>query len=173
MRAAACTFGIACSDFGISLASHAIAHTNQAATEVGRCRVSQSLAAQEGVTSATRSIDTPMARNNHPAASLDPSDRPNDPFMAMPTPATPKERPFKKITLKVSPFGTSATEFNLPIESIPQSMNPTRPKMIVRVPVLVQQIMLRPGKIETTVITESEELDAGGIWVMPVAPALP
>jgi hypothetical protein len=33
--------------------------------------------------------------------------------------------------------------------------------------------MLRPGKIETTVITESEELDAGGIWVTPVAPTLP
>jgi hypothetical protein len=89
------------------------------------------------------------------------------------TAETPKERPFKKMTLKVVPFGTAATELDLPIESIPQSMNPTRPKMIVRAPVLVQQIMLRPGKIETTVITESEELDAGGIWVMPIAPALP
>jgi hypothetical protein len=28
-----------------------------------------------------------MARNNHPAASLDPSDRANHPFMATPTPA--------------------------------------------------------------------------------------
>jgi hypothetical protein len=28
-----------------------------------------------------------MARNNHPAASLDPSDRANHPFMTMPTPA--------------------------------------------------------------------------------------
>jgi hypothetical protein len=28
-----------------------------------------------------------VARNNHPAASLDPSDRANHPFMAMPTPA--------------------------------------------------------------------------------------
>ena len=79
---------------------------------------------------------------------------------------TSKEKPFKKITLKVVPFGTAPTQLDIPIELVFQSTNPARPKMVVRAPVLVQQIMLRPGKIETTVITESEELDAGGIWVM-------
>jgi hypothetical protein len=87
---------------------------------------------------------------------------------------TPKSRPFKKITLRVVPFGTRPTEFELPIETVPQINNPDRPKMIVRAPMLLQQVMARPGKIEAKVITESEELDTGGIWVTSVsAPVLP
>ena len=72
----------------VTAKTNVIAHTAHPASEVARCRACQSLAAQEGATSATRSPATPMARNNHPAAaSLDPSDRANHPFMAMPTPA--------------------------------------------------------------------------------------
>src|SRR4051794_16256934 len=40
------------------------------------------------MTSATRSAATPMARNSHPATSLDPSDRANQPFVVIPTPAS-------------------------------------------------------------------------------------
>jgi len=71
----------------VTAKTNVIAHTAHPASEVARCRACQSLAAQEGATSATRSAATPMARNNHPAASLDPSDRANHPFMATPTPA--------------------------------------------------------------------------------------
>src|SRR5262249_47058720 len=41
----------------------------------------------DGMTSATRSAATPIHRKSHPAASLDPSERANHPFMAMPTAA--------------------------------------------------------------------------------------
>jgi hypothetical protein len=71
----------------VTAKTNVITHTANPASEVVRCRACQSLAAQEGKTSATRSAATPVARNNHPAASLDPSDRANHPFMAMPTPA--------------------------------------------------------------------------------------
>ena len=85
------------------------------------------------------------------------------------TAETAKEKPFKKITLRVVPPGMPPAQFQMPsIEAIPQIANHARPKMIVRAPLLMQQLVLRPGKIETTVITESEELDAGGIWITSV-----
>ena len=65
-----------------------IAHTAHPAREVARWRVCQSPAAHDGKTSAARSAATPMARNSHPAMSLDPSDRANQPFVVMPTPAS-------------------------------------------------------------------------------------
>src|SRR5258705_2081519 len=71
----------------VTAKTNVIAHTVHPASDVARCRACQSLAEHEGATSATRSAATPMARNNHPAASLDPSDRANHPFMAMPTAA--------------------------------------------------------------------------------------
>jgi hypothetical protein len=71
----------------VTAKTNVIAHTAHPTSEGARCRACQSLAAQEGTTSATRSAATPMARNNHPAASLSPSERANIPFMAMPTPA--------------------------------------------------------------------------------------
>jgi len=82
---------------------------------------------------------------------------------------TAKENPFKKIILKVTPPKTPATELEVPLATIPQIFNPNRPKMIVRVPMIIQQVVLRPGKIETKVITEGDELDAGGIWITSTA----
>jgi hypothetical protein len=85
------------------------------------------------------------------------------------TAETRKENPFRKVILKTFlPDGTSS-ELEIPISTLPQPLNPNRPKMMLRAPLLVQQVVLRPGKIETKVITESEELDAGGIWVTSVA----
>src|ERR1700694_4653229 len=49
---------------------------------------SQSPAAHDGMTSAARSAAAPMVKNSHPAMSLDPSDRANQPFVVMPTPAS-------------------------------------------------------------------------------------
>jgi hypothetical protein len=85
------------------------------------------------------------------------------------TAETSKEKPFKKITLKVVAPEMPPAQFELPtVEVLPQIANDARPKMIMRAPLLMQQLVLKPGKIETTVITESEELDAGGIWVVSV-----
>jgi hypothetical protein len=81
---------------------------------------------------------------------------------------TSKDKPFKKVTLRVVPPGASPIAIEIPIETIPQVSNPDRPKMMLRAPVLLQQPTLRPGKIETILVTESEELDAGGIWITSV-----
>ena len=77
---------------------------------------------------------------------------------------TPKENPFKTIILKATFPGGDLRQFVLPILQ-PTIVNPDRPKMVVRAPLLAQQLILRPGKIETVVITETEELDAGGFWI--------
>jgi len=85
---------------------------------------------------------------------------------------TPKTNRFKRVTLKVTPPGGTNTLVDLPIsETPPAAINAERPLMIIRAPVLVQYIMLRPGKIETTVITENEEIDAGGVWVSAISPS--
>src|SRR5258708_39846435 len=49
------------------------------------------------MTRAARSAATPMARNSHPAMSLDPSDRANQPFVVMPTPASANAAATKRI----------------------------------------------------------------------------
>jgi hypothetical protein len=86
---------------------------------------------------------------------------------------TPKENPFKSITLQVTPPVGDPAQLIVPVLAIPAFTNPNRDVMIFRAPILVQQWLLRPGKIETTVITESGELDAGGIWVASVSKANP
>jgi hypothetical protein len=83
------------------------------------------------------------------------------------TAETPKERPFRSITLKVTLPGNDPTLLPVPILS-PAVVNPDRPKMVLRAPLLAQQLILRPGKIETIVVTEKEELDAGGFWITSV-----
>lgn len=82
---------------------------------------------------------------------------------------TPKENPFKKLILKVLPPEGQPSQLEIPLATIPPALNLSRPKMILRAPLLLQQLVLRPGKIETKVITESEELDAGGIWITSVS----
>jgi hypothetical protein len=84
------------------------------------------------------------------------------------TAETPKGNPFKKMALRVVPPGMPPAHVEIPIETAQQTINPDRPKTIIRAPFLMQQILLKPGKVETSVITESEELDAGGIWIMSV-----
>ncbi len=78
---------------------------------------------------------------------------------------TPKSKPFEKVILKVVPPYVPPAEFIVPFDTVQQFINKERPKIILRAPLLMQQLVLRPGKIETTVITESEELDAGGVWI--------
>src|SRR5262245_26614351 len=65
-----------------------IAQTAHPATDAARWPMCQSLAAHIGVTSAARSAATPMAKNSHPAISLDPSERANQPFVVSPTAAS-------------------------------------------------------------------------------------
>jgi hypothetical protein len=81
---------------------------------------------------------------------------------------TDKKKPFKTVALKVVLPGEKPTQIDVPFAAPLSSSNTDRPKMVLRAPLLVQQMVLRPGKIETKVITESEELDAGGIWITSV-----
>jgi hypothetical protein len=83
---------------------------------------------------------------------------------------TPNERPFKHVILRVTPPESATTEMNYPLAGVHDAVkNPNRPKMIFRAPLLLQQILLKVGKIETKVILDNdEELDAGGIWVSSV-----
>jgi hypothetical protein len=85
---------------------------------------------------------------------------------------TPRDNPFKKIVLKVIPPGMPPSQVDVALPPTP-NLTPDRNKMILRAPLLLQQPILRPGKIETIVVTESEELDAGGAWVVSVSPPLP
>jgi len=93
--------------------TNVIAQTPHPASEVARCRICQSRAAQEGITRATRSAATPIARNSHPARSVDPSERANHPFMATPTPARAKAATNKipeMLRDRASPSGVAARE---------------------------------------------------------------
>lgn len=81
---------------------------------------------------------------------------------------TPKARPFSQVNLKVTPPGEPPSTLEIPIGG-PHVINPDRPHMILRAPILLQQVALRPGKIETQVLADGEEIDAGGIWVTSVA----
>src|SRR3989440_12727533 len=74
-----------------------IAHTAHPAIEVARWRVCQSPAAHDGITRAARSAATPMAKKSHPAMSLDPSDRANQPLVVTPTVARANAAAIKRI----------------------------------------------------------------------------
>src|ERR1700754_4631776 len=67
--------------------TNVISQTAQPTNAVARCPLCHRPAAQDGITSATRSAATPTARKSHPAISLDPSERANQPLMVMPTTA--------------------------------------------------------------------------------------
>src|SRR5258708_2034439 len=74
-----------------------LVHTAHPTREVARWPVCHSPAAHDGITSATRSVATPMVRNSHPATALDPSDRANQPLVVMPTPASANAAATRKI----------------------------------------------------------------------------
>src|SRR5690242_5206987 len=79
----------------ITAKTNVMAQTVHPASELERCRICQSRAAQDGITSATRSAAMPIARKSHPAISVDPSERAYQPFMAMPTPPSAKAASIK------------------------------------------------------------------------------
>jgi hypothetical protein len=67
--------------------ANVMSQTPQPTSAVARWPACHSPAAQDGITRATRSAATPTAIKSHPAESVDPSDRANQPFMTMPTAA--------------------------------------------------------------------------------------
>jgi len=79
---------------------------------------------------------------------------------------TGADDPFQHLALKVNFPGDEPIIQPIPI-SVPESPRPVeRTKLFFRLPILVQQRILRPGKIATSVIHERGELDAGGVWII-------
>jgi hypothetical protein len=80
---------------------------------------------------------------------------------------TPREKPFQSLTFKVSLPGNPPREQSVPIVVNEMSIgDPRRKRITFRQAMLLQQVVLMPGRIETSVIHEEGELDAGGIWIM-------
>lgn len=84
---------------------------------------------------------------------------------------TPRERPFQKVALKIILPQMPPTTIETQLTFLP--VPPDRKTMVLRAPFLLQQPILRPGKVETLVVTEGEELDAGGIWINSLQPPMP
>jgi hypothetical protein len=80
---------------------------------------------------------------------------------------TPVEDPLMSITLKVTFPGSD------PVIVPPQNMgfftDPRRKVMVSKQPFLIQQPLLRPGRIETAVIHDKGEINAGDIWITSLA----
>lgn len=77
---------------------------------------------------------------------------------------TPLQNPFRDLKIRITAPGNDPVLMPVPIPPIAQP--PTgRTQLIIRHAYLMQRFVLRPGRIETTVIHESGEIDAGGIWV--------
>jgi hypothetical protein len=76
---------------------------------------------------------------------------------------TPIDRPFQRISLSVTFPETPPAYMEIPLTEMPT--NSERPRIILRAPFVLQQIVLRPGKIEIKAITESDELNAGDFWI--------
>src|SRR5579872_480683 len=83
-------------------------------------------------------------------------------YFTIQAPKTTKMTPFEIVTLRVTPPGATMSELSIPVANLVHAPNPNRPFMILRAPLLIQQLVLRPGKIETKVIVDGEEIDAGG-----------
>lgn len=87
---------------------------------------------------------------------------------------TGADDPFQQLSIQIEFPGDPALQQAIAIEN-PSSPRPTgRTKITYKVPFMVQQRILRPGKINTHVIHERGKIDAGGVWVVhpPIAPSL-
>src|SRR5436305_14526833 len=85
-------------------------HTTQPVRDGARRRACQSTTAHDGMTSATRSAATPMARKSHPAVSLDPSERANQPLVVISTMARANAAASNRIEAADHRCGATAVE---------------------------------------------------------------
>lgn len=77
------------------------------------------------------------------------------------------KRPFKSILLRVKfPEQENAYEMNVPIDFVSFNSEPRRTKIVYKQPFLIQSPILRPGRLEASVVDEDGIMDAGGIWIV-------
>ena len=74
----------------VTAKTNVISQTTQPTSAMARCPACHRPAAQDGMTRATRSAATPVARKSQPAASLEPKERANQPFIVTPAAAGAK-----------------------------------------------------------------------------------
>ena len=70
---------------------------------------------------------------------------------------TPKERPFKIVTIKIEFPGLEPKITPIPVFPRVYPSDPNRTKITIKQPILIQQILLNPGKVQATVIHEDFE----------------
>jgi hypothetical protein len=81
----------------------------------------------------------------------------------------PREDPFKSLSIKITFPGQPPIQAELPVASASSTIFPDRKTALTRQPVLVQLPVLRTGRVETIVIHDKGEIDAGGIWITVAA----
>jgi hypothetical protein len=87
---------------------------------------------------------------------------------------TLKSNPFRALSLSVKVPDGEPVMGPIPIsEQVSGAADDRRRIIVIKQPLLLGRPLLKPGKIETKVIHESGEIDAGGIWVVPVNEAPP
>jgi hypothetical protein len=86
---------------------------------------------------------------------------------------TPKNRPFKSVSMKIQFPNIPPNITPIPVFPRVRASDPSRTKIVIKQPILVQQILLHPGKVQATVIHEDGEIDAGSIWIALVEHAAP
>jgi hypothetical protein len=69
------------------------------------------------------------------------------------------------VSLEVSFPGGNSRSITVPAQ-VPQGPAHGRTKWFARIPFLVQQVMLRPGKIEAKVRYDGQELAVAGPWIV-------
>jgi hypothetical protein len=84
---------------------------------------------------------------------------------------TPKEDVFSNIKLRVTLPSLAPVTMEIPMPALPTNIDARRTKYVLKLPFLIQQPQLKPGRIETVVILDDDEIDAGGIWITSVAQA--
>jgi hypothetical protein len=85
---------------------------------------------------------------------------------------TPKSEPFKSLTMKVVFPGSDPIEAPaLTAINPPASTDPRRKQITYRLPLLIPQPVLRPGRIVASVVHEDGEMEAAGFWVVTMEEA--
>lgn len=79
--------------------------------------------------------------------------------------SVPISEKVETLQFRVTALGNFPVVIDMPIQQIPPSMDQRRKTKTYRFPVLAQKLSLRPGAIETVVVLNGEEIDAGGVWV--------
>ncbi|MBN9039838.1 MAG: hypothetical protein J0H38_01005 [Rhizobiales bacterium] len=74
--------------------------------------------------------------------------------------------PFKQVELKVEFPGSPPFTQPIAMDALPMPPPAGRTKITYRFPIMLQQRVLRPGRIATSVIHERGELSAGGVWIV-------